>query len=258
MILTDTHTHLYAEEFDTDRDEMIKRAIQNNITRFFLPNIDSSSIIPMLSVCEKYPQHCFPTIGLHPCYVKENVAAELKIMEQHLRANKIKFYAIGEIGIDFYWDKTFAEQQLQAFEKQIEWAIEFNLPIIIHVRKAFNETYQLVKKYIDKGLRGIFHCFSGSMEEANLIMQLKTFKIGIGGVVTFKNAGLNTIIPAIPLDFIVLETDSPYLAPIPYRGKRNESAYLSIITKHVADLKNASVLEIAEATTKNSTTIFGI
>ncbi|MBI2270616.1 MAG: TatD family hydrolase [Bacteroidetes bacterium] len=258
MVLTDTHTHLYAGEFDEDRGEMLKRAIDNGINRLFLPNIDSGSVKGMLTLVEKYPQNCFPMMGLHPCSVKENYETELRLVEKWLSGPEVRFYAVGEIGLDLYWDVTFFEQQKQAFRKQIELALQYRLPIVIHVRKAFNETIEIVREYAGKGLKGIFHCFSGTMEEAERVVSLGGFKLGIGGVVTFKNRGLNEVIPHVALEHLVLETDSPYLAPVPYRGKRNESGYLTIIAEKVAGLKNCSIEEVAEQTTKNSIDIFGV
>lgn len=258
MVLTDTHTHLYASEFGEDRDATLKRAIDSGVNRLFLPNIDSSSVSGMLELVKKFPQNCFPMMGLHPCSVKENYETELSSVEKWLGGQEVRFYAVGEIGLDLYWDVTFFAQQKQAFRKQIELALQYRLPIVIHVRKAFSETIEIVSEYKGRGLNGIFHCFSGSLEEAKQIVSLGGFKLGIGGVVTFKNGGLNEVIPHIALEHLVLETDSPYLAPVPYRGKRNESGYLSIIAKKVGELKNCSIEEVAEQTTKNSIDIFGV
>jgi len=257
MILTDTHAHLYAKEFDNDRDDILKRAIASGVHRFFLPNMDSTSIPGMLELSGKFPENCFPMMGLHPCSVNLTYESELKLIGSYLERKDQKFYAIGEIGLDFYWDKQFAVQQIAVFRSQIELALEFKLPIVIHVRKAFKETIEITKEYTEKGLRGIFHCFSGSLEEANQIISLKQFKLGIGGVVTFKNGGLSEVVSEIPLEFIVLETDAPYLAPVPYRGKRNESSYLLLIAKKIAELKKCSLEEVAKQTTDNSIDIFG-
>ena len=254
-MLIDTHTHLYAEEFDVDRNEMIKKAMDSGIQKFYLPNIDSSSINGMFQLEKDFPGICFPMMGLHPCSVKENVEEELKIMEDWL--NKRKFCAIGEIGIDLYWDKTFFEQQKMAFKKQIDWALKFNYPIVIHCREAFDEIFEIVSSY--KTLpNGIFHCFSGTLEQANKVISLKTFKMGIGGVVTFKNSGLDKVVEQLDLHHLVLETDSPYLAPNPFRGKRNESSYLILVAEKICAIKNISIEQLAEITTKNAIEIFGV
>lgn len=253
-MLIDTHTHLYAEEFDADRGLVIKKAIASGIKKFYLPNIDSSSIDVMLQLEKDFPENCFPMMGLHPCSVKENVEEELKIVEAWL--NKRKFCAIGEIGIDLYWDKTFFEQQKAAFKKQIDWALQFNYPIIIHCREAFDEIFEILSSY--KTLpKGIFHCFSGNLEQAHKVISLGNFKLGIGGVVTFKNSGLDKVVEQIELQHLVLETDSPYLAPNPHRGKRNESGYLIQIAEKVSNLKNISIAELGEITSKNASEIFG-
>ena len=254
MKLADTHIHLYSQEFNTDRKFLIQRAIDAGITRFFLPNIDSSSISPMLLLSQQYPEHCFPMMGLHPCSVKENYKETLAIMEQHLALQK--YYAIGEAGIDLYRDKTFIKEQEDAFRIQIEWAIQLNLPIAIHSRNSFDNIYTILAQ-ISNPLRGIFHCFSGTMEEARKIIDLG-FHLGIGGVVTFKNSGLDKIVQQIDLKHIVLETDAPYLAPVPWRGKRNEPAYLLNVAQRVAELKNISVEEVAEITTGNAKNLFGL
>jgi TatD DNase family protein len=255
MILTDTHTHLYAGEFDSDRASVIRSAISSGITRFFLPNIDSASVLPMLKVCEEFPQNCFPMMGLHPCSVKDNYTEELEIMRSLLSVERV--YAVGEIGIDLYWDKSTLGKQKEAFRIQVEWAMEMDLPIVIHSREAFGEIYSIVSEYCRKGnLRGIFHCFSGSAEEAGKITDLG-FYLGIGGVLTYKNSGLDKVIKETDLKHLVLETDSPYLAPVPFRGKRNESSYILHIARKLAEIKEASLVEIAEVTTGNSRKIFG-
>lgn len=253
-MFVDTHTHLYAEEFDADIDEAIKKAINIGVEKFFLPNIDSSSIEGMHKVCEKYPNHCFPMMGLHPCSVKENYEEELSIAYNLLKTKK--YVAVGEIGIDLYWDKTFYTQQVDAFEKQIKWALEFNLPIVIHSRSSFDEIYEILCSF-KKLPRGIFHCFSGNAEQANQLIAATNFKLGIGGVLTFKNSGLDKAIENIDLKHLVLETDAPYLAPVPYRGKRNESSYIRIVAAKLAEIKNCSVSQIAHATTANAKEVFG-
>ena len=251
-MLIDTHAHLYAKQFDEDRAAMIDRAIEKGVEKFYLPNIDSESIEGMLQLEKDYPDRCFPMMGLHPCSVKENFEEELKIVEQWL--GKRKFSAVGEIGTDLYWDKTFYEQQKKAFIRQVEWAIDLDLPIIIHCRESMDLTIDLVQPYKGK-LRGIFHCFGGSLEQAQKIMDLD-FLMGIGGVLTFKKAKLDEVIKDIPLEYLVLETDSPYLAPKPFRGKRNESAYVRIVAEKMAEAKSCSLEEIAKVTSKNSDNLF--
>lgn len=235
---------------------MIQRAIHTGITRLFLPNIDSTSIPGLFALTKTWPDHCFPMMGLHPCSVNEGFQSELKVVEHWL--SQRKFYAVGEIGVDLYWDKTFKEQQLYAFEFQIRLAKKYALPIVIHTRNAFNEAYEVVERNNDTSLTGVFHCFSGTSEEAEKVIALKGFKLGIGGVLTFKNSGLDKVVQQIPLEHLVLETDSPYLAPVPHRGKRNESAYIRIIAEKLAELKQCSLEEVARITTENSKHLFGI
>ena len=256
MQLTDTHTHLYATQFDEDRDEMITKCFDNNITRLFLPNIDQTSVKGMLDLVEKYPENCFPMIGIHPCSVNENWEEELAEYVELLKNQK--FYAIGEIGIDLYWDKSTLGIQQKAFEAQIILAKKEKLPIVIHARDSFDEIFEIVDKHNDEDLTGIFHCFTGTIEQANKIINYNGFKIGIGGVVTFKNAGLDKVVAQIPMKHLVVETDSPYLAPHPNRGKRNESSYLSLIAEKIADLHGISNEKVAEITTENSREVFGI
>ena len=261
ITLTDTHAHLYSNEFDTDRDEMIKRALQLGVKRIFLPNIDEESIEPMLKMMKDYPDKCYGMMGLHPCAVKENVDEQLQIMKQALNAHQ--FVAIGEIGIDLYWDKTFFEQQKSAFKTQCLWALERNLPIAIHCRNAMQEIIALLEElkastaYKDQPFKGIFHCFSGNNEEAKKLIEYG-FYLGIGGVLTYKNSGLDKAIEDIDLKHLVLETDAPYLAPVPMRGKRNESAFLRYVAEKLADLKQCSLFDVAEITTQNSIHIFGV
>ncbi len=253
-MIIDTHIHLYAEEFDADREQLISKAIKNNIQKFYLPNVDSESIERMHDLEKKYPDNCFAMMGLHPCSVKANVEDELLIVEQYLA--KRKYAAIGEIGIDLYWDKTFINQQIDAFKKQIQWALDYDYAIIIHCRDAFNEVYDVLKSF-QKLPKGIFHCFSGNIEQANKIIDLKNFKLGIGGVVTFKNSGLDKVVQEIALEYLVLETDAPYLAPIPHRGKRNEPGFILEVAKKIAEVKQISMLEVEEVTEKNAEFIFG-
>ena len=255
MQLTDTHTHLFASEFDADRAEMINRAVEKNIARFFLPNIDADSIAPMLAMCDAFPDKCFPMMGLHPCSVFNDYEAQLAIIKEWL--DKKRFYAVGEIGIDLYHDVTYAEQQKMAFRKQIEWAKELGLPIVIHCRNSFKEVFEIVYELKDEKLRGIFHCFSGTLEEANKIIKLGDFKMGIGGAVTYKNSTLPQVLKDVSLSHIVLETDSPYLTPVPFRGKRNESAYLYYVAEKLAEIYQIPIERIAEVTTRNSFDVFG-
>jgi TatD DNase family protein len=249
----DTHSHLYADAFDNDRDEMIERAMQEKITKFYLPAIDSGTHDAMLALENKYPNVCIPMMGVHPCSVKEDYKSELQIAAGWL--GKRKFAAVGEIGLDFYWDKTFAAEQQDAFIQQIEMALQFNVPIVIHTRNAMQQTVAIVKQYIKKGLTGIFHCFSGSYEEANEIIKLG-FYVGIGGVLTYKNASLGAVLQKIDMQHIVLETDAPYLTPMPYRGKRNESSYVKYVAEKLAGIKNISVEEVAAITSANAEKIF--
>ncbi len=255
MILTDTHTHLYSKEFDTDRIALIESAINSGITRFFLPNVDSDSIPGMFQIEKKFPANCFAMMGLHPCSVGEKYQQELMVVEHWL--SKRKFIAIGEIGIDLYWDKTFFEQQQVAFRKQIQLAKKYNLPYVIHSRSSFNEVMEIVNEFKNDNLKAIFHCFSGSVEQAEQVIKAGNFKLGIGGVVTFKNSGLDKVVEAIDLKHLVLETDAPYLAPLPHRGKRNQPDYLLLVAQKIAEIKNSSVEEVAAVTTQNSVDVFG-
>ncbi len=252
--MIDTHTHLYVEEFDADRDEMIRRAIKKGITKFYLPAIDSESHEKMLALEAEYPENIFSMIGLHPCYVKpKSWEKELAIVENYL--NERKFPAIGEIGIDLYWDKTTLDIQIKAFEKQIDWAIERDLPIVIHTRESFEEVFEVLERKKHPKLRGIFHCFSGNLDQAKHAIELG-FLLGIGGVVTFKNGKIDQFLKEISLEHIVLETDSPYLAPVPYRGKRNESAYLDLVAGKLVDIYGVDFSEIEQITTQNAERIF--
>ncbi|HPH23395.1 MAG TPA: TatD family hydrolase [Chitinophagaceae bacterium] len=254
MILIDTHCHLYASEFDADRTLMIERAQHIGIQEFYLPGIDSEAIDGMLNLEKQYPNICFPMMGLHPCYVKDNYLQELNIVENWLKQRK--FVAIGEIGLDFYWDKTFATQQQEAFEQQMQWALDYRLPIVIHTREAMQATIDAVKPFAKKGLKGIFHCFSGSYESAKEIIGMN-FLLGIGGVVTYKNAGLSEVVGKLDLKHVVLETDAPYLSPVPFRGKRNESSYLEFVLKKIAEVKQITIEEVATITTQNAKELFG-
>jgi TatD DNase family protein len=255
MTITDTHTHLYSEEFDQDRSEMIQRAIDTGVSRFFIPAIDSSCTAAMYDLEKKYPEQVFLMMGLHPTYVKENYLEELQHVEEELA--KRKFYAIGEIGIDLYWDKTHLPEQQIAFRKQIQLAKQYKLPIVIHCREAFDEIFEILEEEKSPELFGIFHCFTGTYEQALKAISYN-MKLGIGGVVTFKNGKIDQFLNQIDLKHIVLETDSPYLAPIPFRGKRNESSYLLNIIDKLAVIYDLSAKEIATITTENSKVIFGI
>lgn len=255
MILTDTHSHLYSEQFNDDRTAMVQRAIDCGVSRFFLPNIDSSSIDGMLTLQQQFPENCFAMMGLHPTSVNENYLIELKNIETQL--NQQKFCAIGEIGIDLYWDKTFLTQQQEAFKTQINWAKERNLPFVIHCRDSFNEIFEILDEMKDDNMRGIFHCFTGNLEQAKKIIAYGGFKLGIGGVVTFKNSGLEEVLKNIAITNLVLETDSPYLAPVPYRGKRNESSYIVNVAEKLSDIYQIPIEKIAEITTQNSIEVFG-
>jgi len=256
MILTDTHTHqYYSPEDPLDREQAMQRAFTNGITRLFLPNVDSETIEQVYTLANQYPENCFPMMGLHPCSVKENFEEELAAIYKAMQGKKI--WAIGEIGIDLYWDKTFLEQQQQAFRKQITWAKEMDLPIVIHCRESYHEIVTILHEMKDDKLRGIFHCFGGTLEQAQEVIGLG-FHLGIGGVVTYKNSGLDKVVEQIDLQHIVLETDAPYLTPVPYRGKPNESSYLVYIAEKVADLHRIPIEELAAITTTNSKLIFGV
>lgn len=253
MTIIDTHCHLYAEEFAQDLDAVIERAILSGVSKFYLPGIDSSEIDNMLALELKYPGVCIAMMGLHPCYVKANVQEELDLVKSWL--DKRDFAAVGEIGLDFYWDKTFEKEQYEAFEVQMQWALEKNIPIVIHTRNAMQETINRVKPFAQKGLSGIFHCFSGSAESAKQIIDLG-FYLGIGGVITYKNAGLPEVLANIGLEHMVLETDAPYLTPVPFRGKRNESSYLQYVVTKLAEVKMVSAEEVAAITTANAGNVF--
>lgn len=254
MKLIDTHCHLYSEEFINDIDSVIANAQKEGVEKLFLPSIDSSAIDSMLLLEQKFPGVCIAMMGLHPCYVKENYKEELSIVENWL--SKREFAAVGEIGLDFYWDKTFTIQQQESFRFQIELALQYKLPIVIHTRNAMQETINIVKEYVSKGIKGIFHCFSGSYESAKEIINAG-FYLGIGGVVTYKNAGLSEVLKKIDLEHLVLETDAPYLTPVPFRGKRNESAYIRYIAGKVAEIKSIDIDEVARRTSSNAEKIFG-
>lgn len=254
--MIDTHSHIYAEEFDKDRDETIERAKVAGVEKIILPNVDSDSLQRMLDTEKLFPDYCYAAIGLHPTSVGENVASELARVRSELECRK--YIAIGEIGIDLYWDKTFRREQIDALHTQLDWALEFDLPVIIHVRDSHLDTIEAMKDYSGKGLRGVFHCFTGSHIEAEQIFALGNFMLGIGGVVSFKNSGLSDNLRHIPLNRLVLETDAPYLAPTPHRGKRNEPAYLSLVRDKLSQIYEIPASEINRITTKNAKELFSI
>ena len=255
MEIIDTHTHLYFNHFKNDFDKVIKKAIDNNITSLIFPSVDSSHLQKMYELKNRYPKNIFLMTGLHPTYVKDNYKEELDQVVKSLIDHD--FVAVGEIGIDLYWDKTFLKQQQDAFEFQIELALVNKLPIVIHCRNGFDEIFEILEKFKSKKMKGIFHCFTGSLDQANKSIEMG-FKLGIGGVVTFKNGGIDKLIKEIDIENIVLETDSPYLAPAPFRGKRNESFYITYVIKKISEIYNINEKEVAEITTKNSKEIFKI
>lgn len=256
-MLVDSHSHLFLEEFSDDLPQVMQRAHDAGITHIFMPNIDSTTIGPLLSVCNTYKGLCFPMIGLHPTSVNESYERELDIVACQL-APFNEYVAIGEIGLDLYWDKTFLKEQLIVFEKQIEWALEYHLPIVVHCREAFDYIYKVLEPYKKSGLKGIFHSFTGTSEEAEKLLEFSDFMLGINGVVTFKKSQLANVLKGIPLTRIVLETDSPYLTPVPNRGKRNESAYIKDTLIKVAEAYEKMPERVAEATSENALKVFGM
>lgn len=255
MLLTDTHTHLYYEEDADKLAHLMNLCFENNVKRLFLPNVDVASIALIDNLVQKYPENCFAMAGLHPCDVKEGYETQLDEIYRSIALRKI--YAIGEIGIDLYWDKSTLAIQQDAFKKQISWAKALELPIVIHCREAFDEVFEILEFERDEKLKGIFHCFTGGLEQAHRAIDLN-FYLGIGGVVTYKKSGLDAVVMQIPIDKIVLETDSPYLPPVPHRGKPNQSSYLIYIAQKVADIYGLSINEVAEITTSNAAKIFNI
>jgi TatD DNase family protein len=254
-MLIDTHTHLYVSEFDNDRDAVIARAKELGVGQFVLPAIDSETTVAMHALKSQYPNEMHLMMGLHPTHVGANVEQELAHVQQQLHAHN--FVAVGEIGMDLYWDKSYQKEQQEAFARQIGWALEFDLPIVIHCRDAFDEIFEVLEGVNDKRLRGIFHCFTGTLVQARRAIDLNML-LGIGGVVTFRNSGLAETVAQIPLEHLVLETDAPYLAPMPHRGKRNESSYLPLIATTLAETHNVSVSEIIKSTTENAKKLFEI
>lgn len=254
MEFIDTHAHLYASEFNHDRDSVIHGAIESGINKMLLPAIDSEWHEHMIELAAKYPGHLFPLMGLHPTSVKNDYKNELSVVERNLSQSSL-FIGIGEIGIDLYWDKTYVDEQIDAFVTQVNWAKQLNLPVVIHTRDSMDFTLNILEPLVDSRLRGVFHCFGGSVEQATRVIEMGFF-LGIGGVVTFKNGNLEPVLQRVGLEKTVLETDCPYLAPVPHRGKRNESKYLFLIADKIANVLNMSTEEVAEITTKNATDLF--
>lgn len=249
----DSHTHLYLEQFSNDRDEVIQRAIGEEVSKMFLPNIDVRTIVPMLELVDRFPENCFPMMGLHPTSVKEDYRDVLEEIKSHL--DKRKFIAIGEVGIDLYWDKTFINEQKEAFSMQIEWAKKLQLPIVIHARDSFNEIFEVLDNIWEEGLTGVFHSFSGDLQQAEKALSYQ-FYLGINGIVTFKNSALADIVAKVPVERILLETDAPFLSPAPLRGKRNESCNILHIAKKISEIYNLSLSQLAEITSKNALNLF--
>ncbi|MDY0103231.1 MAG: TatD family hydrolase [Lentimicrobium sp.] len=253
MIFIDTHTHIYLAEFDQDRHQIVGEAIQSGVKYMMLPNIDRSSMHPMLSLVHDFPDNCFPMAGLHPTSVNENYREEMAAVEKSLEHGK--FYGIGECGIDLYWDKTFAQEQEIVFRQQIELALKHNLPLVVHIRESFNEVIRILKDVNHSELRGIFHCFSGSVEQAKQAIDLG-FSLGLGGVITFKNNKMQETLKQVDMKYLLLETDAPFLAPTPHRGKRNQPGYIPLVAAKVAEIKGITIEEVAAATTKNAMNLF--
>lgn len=254
--MIDTHSHIYSEEFDEDRAEVIQRAKEAGVKQIILPNVDSESLPRMLALEAEYPDYCFAAIGLHPTSVGVNYKDELQLVKRELLRRK--YIAVGEIGIDLYWDKTFLKEQIEVFQQQIRWALEYDLPVIIHVRDSFDETMDALLPFKGSELRGVFHSFTGNLNQANAIINFGGFKLGVNGIITFKNSGLSGILKDIDLKNVILETDSPYLTPVPYRGKRNESGYVQFICKQLAFIYSVSSEKVDEITTQNALKLFKI
>jgi len=255
MVMIDTHTHLYLQKFDGDRTAVVQRALDAGVQAMLLPNIDSKTIRPMLALCDAFPQQVFPMIGLHPTDVREDYQQELEVVKSELTSGR--YIAIGETGIDLFWDKTFLPQQQLALEAQVQMAKDNHLPIVLHVRDSFDEVFEIIGAAAGENLTGVFHCFTGNLAQAEKIISWG-FKLGIGGVVTYKNSGLAEVLAGIDLQHLLLETDAPFLAPVPYRGKRNESAYLKLIAAKLAEIKSVSVGEVARVTSQSAREVFGI
>lgn len=255
MGIIDTHAHIYVKQFAEDSDEMIQKAKEQGVEAIFMPNIDFNTIAPMLALANKYPNYCYPMLGLHPCDVKENYKQVLSEMKPLFEQDK--YYGVGETGLDYHWDLTFKKEQKEALKIQTEWANEMELPLILHTRKSFEDTFEVVSKNKSDNLTGIFHCFGGSVEDAQKVFNIG-FYIGIGGVLTFKKSGLDKVIEQLPLDKVVIETDSPYLAPTPFRGKRNEPAYTNLVVEKMTEVKGMSKEEVIEITSNNARELFGV
>ncbi|WP_100629289.1 TatD family hydrolase [Algoriphagus formosus] len=253
MRLIDTHAHIYSPKFDSDREAVMEAIQEAGVERIYMPNVDVETIDQMFQMEKDYPGRCIPMMGLHPCDVKEDFEAQLQVMKEWLW--KRPFAAVGEIGLDLYWDKSFFEQQKIALREQISWAQELDLPIVLHCRESMDETIEIIREMQDGKLRGIFHCFTGNLTQAMQIIEMD-FLLGIGGVVTYKNGGLDQVLPHLSIENLVLETDAPYLAPVPFRGKRNTPAYLPYIAERVGDLMQMSAVEVAEATSSNALNLF--
>lgn len=259
MNLIDSHSHLFLPEFADDLPQVMQRAREAGVTHIFMPNIDSTTVQPLLEVCSRYAGYCFPMAGLHPTSVDANYSAELAVVKTELQRRAERGYvAVGEIGLDLYWDKTYLEEQLHVFEQQLEWALEYDLPVVIHSREAFAYIYKVLQRYQSAPLRGIFHSFTGNAGEAEALLRFPGFMFGINGVVTFKKSALPEVLPRIPLDRVVVETDSPYLTPVPNRGKRNESARVKDTLLKVAEVYRVSADEVAESTSNNALKVFGM
>jgi len=246
---------LFSSQFDNDRHQVVQKAIEQGVDKMLLPNINSKTLEAMHQLCQDFPQHCFPMMGLHPCDVKDDYEEELKIIKSHL--DKGKYVAIGEIGIDLYWDKGTLDIQKKAFRQQLKWAKEYDLPVAIHIRKSFDTIFEVLEEVNDQNLRGVFHCFTGSKEQGQKAIEMG-FMLGIGGVVTFKNSGLDKVLKELPLEKLLLETDSPYLAPTPYRGQRNESSFITIVAQKLAEIYEVNLEEVAIKTTQNAKTLFNL
>ena len=255
--MIDTHSHIYGPEFDEDRDAVVARAKDAGVTQILLPNINAETIRPMLDLCEKHPSYCYPMMGLHPEDVKEDFQQVLDGMRALLEASN-PYVAIGEVGLDFYWDSTFREQQLEAFEQQVCWARDYQLPLVVHSRSSHRELLEVMERHRGEALRGIFHCFGGSKEEAAELLSFEGFVLGIGGVLTYKKSTLPEVLQSVPIERIVLETDAPYLAPVPYRGKRNESAYVSCVLQRLAEVYNCSPERIDQVTSTTAKRLFAL
>ena len=253
MNLIDTHTHLFSSQFDEDRRQVVQKAIEQGVDKMLLPNINSETVEAMHQLCQDFPQHCYPMMGLHPCDVKDDYEQELEIVKFHL--DKGKYVAVGEIGIDLYWDKSTLDIQKKAFRQQLIWAKEYDLPVAIHIRESFDAIFEVIEEVNDQNLRGVFHCFTGTKEQGQKAIDMD-FMLGIGGVVTFKNSGLDKTLKELPLEKLLLETDSPYLAPTPHRGQRNESSYILLMAQKLAEIYEVNIEEVARTTTQNAKTLF--